>query len=500
MDSQRQYIAIDLKSFYASVECVERGLDPLTTNLVVADTSRTEKTICLAVTPSLKSYGISGRARLFEVVQRVREVNMERLCFSPEGIFTGRSYNNLELQANMGLEFDYIAATPRMKLYMEYSRRIYNIYLRHIAPEDIYAYSIDEVFIDITDYLGIKKMSAHDMARIMIKEVLSETGITATAGIGTNIYLSKVAMDIVAKHTQADKDGVRIAELDEMSYRRLLWNHQPLTDFWRVGHGICHKLEANGIKTMGDLARRSLTDEDTLYKLFGINAELLIDHAWGWEPMRLQDVNKIKPKNNSFSSGQVLKEPYTPEKAGIVVREMANELALRMTNHGVVCDQIILFVSYDTSNIEADITGNPYNGPIDADYYGQMVPPSTHGSRNLRHATNSMQTIGDATVALYNSIINRKLFVRRLGIAANHIAADTKKIVEALQLDIFDNPEEVSKRLAEQKANKERDRKLQETTLTIQSRFGKNTILLGTNFEEGATAQERNEQIGGHKG
>ncbi len=499
MDSQRQYIAIDLKSFYASVECVERGLDPLTTNLVVADVSRTEKTICLAVTPSLKAYGISGRARLFEVVEKVREVNMERLCFSPEGIFTGRSSNDTLLQANMGLELDYIAAPPRMKLYMDYSQRIYNIYLRYIAPEDIFAYSIDEVFIDVTNYLAIRKINAHDMARMMIKEVLDETGITATAGIGTNIYLSKVAMDIVAKHTKADKDGVRIAELDEMSYRRLLWNHRPLSDFWRVGRATMHKLESLGMKTMGDIARKSLTDEDILYKAFGINAELLIDHAWGWEPMLLQDAKKIKSKSKSFSSGQVLKEPYTSEKARIVVREMANELALRLTEQGVSTKQLILYIGYDTINIEADITGKAYDGPLATDFYGRQAPPSAHGSRNLKKSSNSLQLIGDEAVALFDSIVNKKLFIRRMNIAANNIIADTQKGETPIQLDLFDNPEETNQKLAEQKEQAEREKRLQEAAIAIQNRFGKNSILLGTSFEEGATAQERHVQIGGHK-
>jgi len=499
MNSQRQYIAIDLKSFYASVECVERGLDPLTTNLVVADVSRTEKTICLAVTPSLKAYGISGRARLFEVVEKVREVNMERLCFSPEGIFTGRSCNDTLLQADMSLELNYIAAPPHMKLYMDYSQRIYNIYLRHIAPEDIFAYSIDEVFIDVTNYLAIKKISAHDMARMMIKEVLHETGITATAGIGTNIYLSKVAMDIVAKHTPADEDGVRIAELDEMSYRRLLWSHRPLTDFWRVGRATMRKLEIHGMKTMGDIARRSLSDEELFYNLFGINAELLIDHAWGWEPMLLQDAKKIKSKNKSFSSGQVFKEPYTPQKARIVVREMANELALRLTERGVTTDQLILFVSYDTVNIDADTTGKPYEGPLAKDFYGRQAPPSAHGSRKLNKSTNSLQTIGDDAVALFDSIVNKKLFVRRLNIAVNNIITEKSKGESALQLDLFADPEEAARQLEEQKEHAEREKRLQKAAIAIQNRFGKNSILLGTSFEEGATAQERHEQIGGHK-
>lgn len=495
MEKQRTFLAIDLKSFYASVECVERGLDPLRTNLVVADLSRTEKTICLAVTPSLKAYGIGGRARLFEVVQRVREVNEERLCFSPDGIFHGRSTDDTELQSDLSLELDYIVAPPRMSLYVDYSTRIYQIYLRHIAPDDVYAYSIDEVFIDATNYLGTRGLSPREMATRIVADVMRETGITATAGIGTNIYLCKVAMDIVAKHSEPDAMGVRIAELDEMSYRRLLWDHRPLNDFWQVGRATRRKLEANGMYTMGDVARRSLTDENLLYRLFGIHAELLIDHAWGWETVQLKHVYSHRPKSNSLSSGQVLKEPYTVAKARIVVREMADNMCYRLIKKGLETRQIALYVAYDTASLDDDYSGNTAR-----DYYGRIAPMPAHGSVNLPRPTNSSRIIADAVVNLYDEIVDPHLLVRRLNIAAGQVSPiNDSSNVEAVQLGLFDDPEETDRRMEQNKAEKKRSMRLQKATLAIKERFGGNAILRGTSFEDGATASERNNQIGGHK-
>ena len=497
MEKQRTFIAIDLKSFYASVECVERGLDPLLTNLVVADASRTEKTICLAVTPSLKAYGISGRARLFEVVEKVRQVNMERLCFSPEGIFTGRSTHDPDVQANDGWELDYIVAPPRMRLYMQYSARIYGIYLRYIAPEDIHVYSVDEVFIDATNYLQSYRMTPHELTVKLIHEVLRETGITATAGIGTNFYLSKVAMDIVAKHIPADKDGVRIAEVDEMSYRRLLWDHRPLTDFWRVGRGISRKLEANGMMTMGDVARRSLTNEMQLFKLFGVNAELLIDHAWGYEPVGMKDVKAYKPSTKSFSSGQVLAEPYTFDKARVVVREMADSMALKLVDKGLVTSHVGLSVNYDVENLSQ---GKDYDGELATDWYGRKVPRFAHGAVALE-PTSSSRAITKAILGIYDDNVDRKLLVRRLTVVVGSLVArDSVKQAKEVQLDLFADHEAEERRQKERKAKAERENRMQKAALTIQKRFGKNAILRGTDFEDGATLRDRNSQVGGHKG
>ena len=497
MEKQRTFIAIDLKSFYASVECVERGLDPLLTNLVVADASRTEKTICLAVTPSLKAYGISGRARLFEVVEKVRQVNMERLCFSPEGIFTGRSTHDPDVQANDGWELDYIVAPPRMRLYMQYSARIYGIYLRYIAPEDIHVYSVDEVFIDATNYLQSYRMTPRELTVKLIHEVLRETGITATAGIGTNFYLSKVAMDIVAKHIPADKDGVRIAEVDEMSYRRLLWDHRPLTDFWRVGRGISRKLEANGMMTMGDVARRSLTNEMQLFKLFGVNAELLIDHAWGYEPVGMKDVKAYKPSTKSFSSGQVLAEPYTFDKARVVVREMADSMALKLVDKGLVTSHVGLSVNYDVENLAQE---KDYDGEVATDWYGRKVPRFAHGAVALE-PTSSSRAITKAILGIYDDNVDRKLLVRRLTVVVGSLVArDSVKQAKEVQLDLFADHEAEERRQKERKAKAERENRMQKAALTIQKRFGKNAILRGTDFEEGATLRDRNSQVGGHKG
>ena len=501
MQRQRQYIAIDLKSFYASVECAQRGLDPLTTNLVVADASRTDKTICLAVSPSLKSYGISGRARLFEVVERVRQVNEERLCFSPEGIFTATSTDDTVVRGNPACELNYIVAPPRMSLYMQTSAQIYSIYLRHIAPEDIHVYSVDEVFIDATDYLDTYRLSAHQLAIKLIREVLRETGITATAGIGTNLYLAKVAMDIVAKHIPADSDGVRIAELDEMSFRRQLWDHQPMTDFWRIGHGTAKRLKTHGISTMGELARLSLTDEAMLYKEFGIAAELLIDHAWGWEPTTMADIKAYRPTSNSFSSGQVLTEPYPADKARIVVREMASELSLRLVANSLTTSQISLYVGYDSTDLDANGGNVSYDGPVALDHYGRPTPAPANGSANLRRPTSSTRAIGDAVVALFDRIVNNKLHIRRMYIGANNLLPSGKGTADSdtTQLNMFDDPAEVKRRQAEQKAALEREKRMSKAELAIRQTFGKNAILRGTDLEEGATARDRNRQIGGHK-
>lgn len=497
----RTYIAIDLKSFYASVECIERGLDPLGANLVVADASRTEKTICLAVSPSLKAHGISGRARLFEVVQRVKEVNAERLRKAPGHKFTGSSYYAAELKESPELSLDYVIAPPQMAHYMECSTKIYQVYLNYVAPEDIHVYSIDEVFIDATSYLRTYRLTAREFAMKMIMDVLNRTGITATAGIGTNLYLCKIAMDIEAKHLQADKNGVRIAALDEMSYRRSLWSHRPLTDFWRVGSGYAKKLEANGMFTMGDVARRSVTDEGTLYKLFGINAELLIDHAWGWEPCKIAEIKAYKPSTNSISSGQVLHCPYSFEKAKLITREMADMLALDLVDKGLVTDQIVLTIGFDIENLRDPSIRGQYHGAVTTDHYGREVPKHAHGTGNLGRHTSSTKRIMEAASELFDSIVDRNLLIRRINVTANHVIEEAAlpKEPEAEQLDLFtDYAEEEAKRKAEE-TELERERTMQLAMLTIKKRYGKNAILKGMNFEEGATAKDRNSQIGGHK-
>lgn len=497
----RTYIAIDLKSFYASVECIERGLDPLGANLVVADASRTEKTICLAVSPSLKAHGISGRARLFEVVQRVKEVNAERLRKAPGHKFTGSSYYAAELKESPELSLGYVIAPPQMAHYIECSTKIYQVYLNYVAPEDIHVYSIDEVFIDATSYLRTYRLTAREFAMKMIMDVLNRTGITATAGIGTNLYLCKIAMDIEAKHLQADKNGVRIAELDEMSYRRSLWSHRPLTDFWRVGSGYAKKLEANGMFTMGDVARRSVTDEGTLYKLFGINAELLIDHAWGWEPCTIAEIKAYKPSTNSISSGQVLHCPYSFEKAKLITREMADMLALDLVDKGLVTDQLVLTIGFDIENLRDPSIRGQYHGAVTTDHYGREVPKHAHGTGNLGRHTSSTKRIMEAASALFDSIVDRNLLIRRINVTANHVIEESamSKEPEAEQLDLFNHyAEEEAKRKAEE-TELERERTMQLAMLTIKKRYGKNAILKGMNFEEGATAKDRNSQIGGHK-
>lgn len=505
--SDRTYIAIDLKSFYASVECIERGLDPLTTNLVVADASRTEKTICLAVSPSLKKYGIPGRARLFEVVQKVREVNRERKTNAPGRMFTGASFDAVELEQSPELEVTYIAAVPRMAYYMKYSTRIYDIYLRYIAPEDMHVYSIDEVFIDATTYLKTYKLTARELALKMIKDVQKETGVTATAGIGTNMYLCKVAMDIVAKKIPPDKDGVRIAKLDEMSYRRLLWNHAPLTDFWRVGRGYAKKLAEVGLFTMGDIARCSLGktneyyNEELLYKLFGINAELLIDHAWGWEPTTIAQIKAYKPQKNSIGSGQVLHCAYTAEKAKLIVKEMTDLLVLDLVDKGLVTDQIVLTVGYDIDNLTDPAIRSKYHGEITTDRYGRATPKHAHGTVNMLAPTSSTKEIMQAVEELYDRIINPDLLVRRINLVAERVISE-KDVVEKTafeQLDLFtDYAALENERMLEQK-EREKEKRIQQAVLDIKKKFGKNAVLKGMNFEEGATTRERNSQIGGHK-
>lgn len=497
------YLCIDLKSFYASVECIERNLDPMTTNLVVADPSRTEKTICLAVTPSLKAYGISGRARLFEVVQRVKSVNAERRRKIPEHKFSGASYDDTELAENPQLELSYLVAPPRMAYYMEYSTRVYNIYLKYVAPEDIHVYSIDEVFIDITGYLNTYKLSAHDMAVKITRDIKRTTGITAAAGIGTNMYLAKIAMDIVAKKIPADKDGVRIAELDEMSYRAQLWSHRPLTDFWRVGKGYAKKLEENRLYTMGDIAACSLSQygEDKLYKLFGVNAELLIDHAWGWEPCTIEDIRSYKPENKSIGSGQVLHCPYDFDKAKLIVREMTELLALDLVEKRLVTDQIVLTVGYDIENLTNSEIKKQYKGEITSDRYGRKVPKHAHGTANIGRMTSSAMLIMEAVMELYDKIVNPKLSVRRVNISVNHVIPETeiKENNSFEQLDMFTDYEQLrEKREQEEKALK-KERAIQEAAIEIRNKFGKNALLKGTSLQEGATTRDRNKQIGGHR-
>lgn len=502
MTEQRVYIAIDLKSFYASVECVERGLDPLATNLVVADIDRTEKTICLAVSPSLKAYGISGRARLFEVAQRVQEVNYARRRHVAAHALAGKSYSDPEVKANDNLALDYIVAKPRMSFYIRYSARIYNVYLRYIAPEDIHVYSIDEIFFDATDYLKIHKLSAHQLAMEMVRAVLRETGITATAGIGTNLYLAKIAMDIVAKHKPADKDGVRIAELNEQSYRRLLWDYKPLTSFWRVGHGLAAKLESYGMYTMGQIARCSINNEELLYKLFGVNAELLIDHAWGWEPCTIETIKSYRPKENSLCTGQVLQEPYTFKKARVVAKEMADSMALDLVDKHLVTDQIVVTVGYDIENLTNPSIQSTYNGPITTDGYGRRKPKSVHGSANLGFHNSSSKLITLAVIKIFDQIVSRNLLIRRMNVTANHVVSEDNAHREThapIQLNLFTNGESQRRQEAERRMTLSRERRMQQTLLNIKKKFGKNAILKGIDFEEGATTRERNIQIGGHR-
>ncbi|MEF9942176.1 MAG: DNA methylase [Lachnospiraceae bacterium] len=503
----KTYVAIDLKSFYASVECMERGLDPMTTNLVVADASRTEKTICLAVSPSLKAYGIPGRARLFEVIQKVREANSMRLRNAPGRVFSGASTNTHALKSSPGLSLDYIIAPPRMALYMEYSTKIYNIYLKYIAPEDIHVYSIDEVFIDVTNYLNTYHLLARELAMKMILDVLKTTGITATAGIGTNLYLCKIAMDIEAKHIQPDKNGVRIAEIDEMSYRKKLWSHRPLTDFWRVGRGYAKKLEEKGIFTMGDIARCSIGkpteyyNEELLYKLFGINAELLIDHAWGWEPCTIAEVKAYKPSSKSLGSGQVLQCPYSFEKAKLIVREMIELLVLDLVDKELVTNQMVLTIGYDIENLTDLKAREAYHGAVTTDHYGRAVPKHAHGTANLTRYTSSTKLILDSVMELFDRIVDKKLLIRRVNLVANHVMVESNLHKEGgyTQLNLFTDYGMEQEKQRQQEEKLEREKKTQKAMLSIKKKYGKNAILKGMNLEDGATTIDRNKQIGGHK-
>ncbi len=502
--ADRVYVTIDLKSFYAAVECVDRGLDPLTTHLVVADESRTEKTICLAVSPSLRSYGISGRARLFEVEQQVKVINEERRAHAPGRTLRGSSSDSEVLKDDPALALDYIVAQPRMSCYMDRSAQIYQIYLKYLAPEDIVIYSVDEVFMDVTDYLTHYGLTARELTKTIIQDVYRTTQITATAGIGTNLYLSKVAVDIMAKHTDADEDGVRIAKLDEGSYRRQLWTHEPITDFWRVGKGYSRKLEKLGVFCMGDVARLSLSEygENQLYREFGVNAELLIDHAWGWEPCTVSDIREYRPENNSLSSGQVLKRPYKFEEARLVVKEMANALSLELVEKGLAADQIVLTVGYDVENLIDSERSRSYHGEIVTDRYGRQIPKSAHGTANLGRQTASTDLITQAAVGLFDQTVNPDLTVRRMYIVAGHVVSESEireEAVEPEQLDLFTDYEKLDRERAARDKKLEREKRRQETIVALQNKYGKNVVLKGMDLTEGATAIERNGQIGGHK-
>lgn len=504
---ERKYIAIDLKSFYASVECMERGLDPLRTNLVVADAERTEKTICLAVTPSLKAWGVPGRPRLFEVLQIVKKANAERCASSPGRKLKGKSFDRPTLLAHPESEISFLIAPPRMNYYMECSTKIYQIYLEYVAPEDMHVYSIDEVFMDVTTYLGTYGMSAEELAKKIIRDVLKRTGITATAGIGTNLYLAKIAMDIGAKHVAPDADGVRIASLDEKSYRRNLWTHRPLTDFWRVGKGYAEKLESYGIFTMGDVARCSvgrpdeLWNENLLYDLFGVNAELLIDHAWGWEPATIPEIRVYEPENRSICSGQVLQDPYPADKAALVVREMIDHSVLELVEKGMVTDQIVLTVGYDIENLTDPVLRKYYKGPVTVDRYGRKIPKSAHGTKNLDRPTSSTRIIMQAVMDLFHEIVDRKLLVRRISLSVNRIVSEetVRGVPQYRQMTLFDDPEEILRKQKEENLARKKEKKMQQAVLELKKKFGKNAVLKGMNLEAGATAIRRNGQVGGHK-
>lgn len=501
--SNKTYLCIDLKSFYASVECVERQLDPLTTNLVVADSSRTEKTICLAVTPSLKGYGVSGRPRLYEVIQAVERINNQRRYKAPNRSFTRKSYNAAELNSDTSLELDYIVAPPRMAYYMAYSTRIYEIYLKYVSADDILVYSIDEVFMDITGYLNTSQKTPHDFAMMIIRDVLKQTGITATAGIGTNMYLAKIAMDITAKKMQPDKDGVRISELDEMSYRKELWEHKPLTDFWRVGKGYAKKLEDNYMFTMGDIARASTTPygRKKLKKMFGINSKMLVDHAWGYEPCTIEEAKAYTPETKSISTGQVLKEPYTFQKARLIVWEMSELLSLDLVSKRLVTNQIVLTIGYDVENLTNHKIAQQYKGEIKTDMYGRKIPKHAHGTGNLDRQTSSTKLINEATLKLFDKITDKKLLIRRITIAANNLVSENTvvDIPQYEQFDLFTDYEALTSQREEEKKMLQKERRIQEALLAIKERYGKNAIIKGTNLQEGATSIERNQQIGGHK-
>ena len=498
---ERCYAAIDLKSFYASVECVDKGYDPMNTNLVVADRSRTDKTICLAVSPSLKARGVSGRPRLFEVVAQAGKINEIRRYKAPYRRFRGKSYIDSELNEDPSLELDYIVAVPRMALYVKYSTMIYRIYLKYVAPEDIHVYSIDEVFIDLTNYLATYKLSPHDLVMKIVRDVLDSTGITATAGIGTNLFLAKVAMDIVAKHMPADRDGVRIAELNEASYRRILWGHTPITDFWRIGRGYASKLASRGIYTMGDVARASLSEfgEKMLYRLFGVNAELLIDHAWGWEPCTIAEIKSYRPESSSLSSGQVLQQATDNDVAKLITWEMADMLSLDLVEKKLVTDQIVLHIGYDIENLMGENVR--YSGEIKTDHYGRQVPVHAHGTINLREPTASSKVIDEAVKELFERITDPELTIRRINVTANNVVPEEmySDREDYLQLDLFSDNEEQCRREEKRRRTLERERSLQQAMLTIKHKYGKNAILKGANYQEGATARSRNRQIGGHR-
>lgn len=496
-EGEKTYMAIDLKSFYASVECVERGLDPLNTHLVVADESRTDKTICLAVSPSLKNYGIGGRARLFEAVQAVNDLNRRRQQYAPNGQFRGKSYLNNELRKHPDWEIDFIRAVPRMALYIQYSTRIYQVYLKYIAAEDIHVYSIDEVLMDVSSYLRTYKMTAKQLASTIVSDILAQTGITATAGIGSNLYLAKVAMDILAKHATPDQNGVRIAELDEMTYRQQLWGHKPLTSFWRIGRGIAHRLEEIGIDTMGKLARYSLQHEDRLYKVFGVNAELIIDHAWGWESCTIAEIKAYKPETNSMSNGQVLTEPYTFAKARNVVIEMADNIALSLVEKRMLTDKLTVAVNYDHECLTTPSIAARYTGEIVTDHYGRMVPKPSHASIHLGEHTSSSSQIISAIKQAFDQCVQPELLIRRITIVTNNIIPEDS-LTQGTQLSLFSN-DELMQRSEEEIEQRKKERQVQETLLSIKQRFGKNAILKGINYADGATGKDRNSQIGGHK-
>lgn len=491
---ERQYLAIDLKSFYASVECVARGLDPLDACLVVADESRTDKTICLAVTPTLKSFGVPGRPRLFEVKQKLREVNRKRGR-------NGKSTSGRELAADCGKSVDFLVAPPRMQLYLDCSAKVYDIYLRYIAPEDIHVYSIDEVIMDITGYLKTYRLSPHDLAMRMIREVLAETGVTATAGLGTNMYLCKVAMDIVAKKMPPDRVGVRIAQLDERKFREYLWNHQPLTDFWRTGRGTAARLIAAGLHTMGDVARASIKHEDWFFKTFGVNGELIIDHAWGWEPVTMEEVKAYRPSTHSISSGQVLTAPYTFGKALVVAKEMAENVALDLVEKGLATDQIVLYVGYDVENLTNPEIRSRYDGPVHVDHYGRQVPAHSGGTVRFDEYTSSSRSIVTHVEELFRRVASPLLLVRRLNLSVNNLLPEgrARQRREAMQLDLFTDYEEVARRRQAEEEERRRERRRQQAVINVRKRFGKNALLTGLNYAEGATQRERNGQIGGHR-
>jgi len=495
------YACIDLKSFYASVECRERNLNPLTTNLVVADESRTEKTVCLAISPSMKQYGLSGRARLYEVLQKVKEVNYQRKKDNRFKAFSNKSYNDEDLKKDKSLELDLIIAPPRMSHYIKYSTEIYNVYLKYLAPEDIYVYSIDEVFCDITNYLNYNHATPRAFITKMIHDVYKTTGITATAGLGTNMYLAKVAMDIVAKNCEPDKYGVRISGLDELTYRKKLWNHKPLTSFWRVGPGYAKKLAENGMYTMGDIARCSLENEDLLYKLFGVNAELLIDHAWGYEPCTIESIKAYKPIRNSISSGQVLHCPYPYKKTRLIIKEMSDLLALDLVSKKIVTDQLVLTVGYDIDNLNIPDIKKNYTGEITKDHYGRKIPKHAHGTINIDHKTSSSKIIMENMLKLYDKIVNKNLLIRRINITACNVISEEivkdKPVIQ--QFDLFTDYNQVEENREKQKEEEIKDKKIQNVILDIKNKYGKNAILKGMNLDKAGTTIDRNKQIGGHR-